>query len=375
MAADLVAHCVSFCRALREHGIPVTPGESVLAARVLEAVDVADSEDVRLGLRAALAVRHEHFRAFDAVFAALWMGARTGPGADEFSNIPTRTTKLPNVTRPPRVTLESWMRAEEAPSDDPIPLRVASDREAMTKANLADFDNDGAEEFRRLAERIARRLALRSSRRWRSARRGAAIDLRRTARQSLRTGGDAIQLARRTRKIRRTRLVALCDVSGSMELYARFLLQFLHALQRSFAQVETFVFSTRLTRTSPLLDRAQWDEAVVEVAREVTDWSGGTRIGASLTAFVDEWIRLLDARTVVVVMSDGWETGDPAVLADALRTMHERAGRIIWLNPLLSSSDYTPAARGMQAVLPFIDRLASCHNLASLERLVRELAI
>ena len=372
---DLVAHCVHFCRTLRVRGVPVTPAETVLAARTLGLIDIGDREDVRLGLRTALVLQRDQYPLFDAVFDEMWGGNpffRGGP-----VGIPgqSRTTAPPPDQRRAQVTLQTWMRGEDPTREERIPVRQASDREGLDRRNFSNFGNEEAAAFERLARRIARRLALRRSRRWKAATRGARLDLRRTMRGSLRTGGEVVALEWRRRKIRRTRLVAICDVSGSMELYARFLLQFLHALQNSFAQIETFVFSTRLTRTSTLLRHARWEKALSDVAREVTDWSGGTRIGASLAHFVESWIKLVDRRTVVIVLSDGWDTGEPAVLGHAMARLHERAGRVIWLNPLMASEDFAPETRGMQAALPYIDLLAPAHNVESLERLVRSLAI
>lgn len=371
MRPDLLAHCVSFCRALRDRGVPVTPAETVLAARTLGLVDAGDREDVRLGLRTALAVQREQYPLFDAVFDEMW-GGRGSSGAGHSGQ--SRTTTPPPNQRA-QVTIETWMRGEDPTREARVPVRRASDRDAFGRRDFSSFGNDQAAAFERLARRIARRLALRRSRRWKASPRGTRLDLRRTIRSSLRTGGEAVALEWRSRKIRRTRLVAICDVSGSMELYARFVLQFLHALQNSFARIETFVFSTRLTRTSALLKHARWEQALSGIAREVTDWSGGTRIGASLAQFADEWIALVDRRTVVIILSDGWDTGEPAILGGAMERLHERAGRVVWLNPLMSGQGYAPATRGMQAALPHIDLLAPAHNVESLERLVRHLAI
>lgn len=371
---DLVEHCVHFCRTLRDRGVPVTPAETVLAARTLGLVDIADREDVRLGLRTALALQRDHYPLFDAVFAELWSGDLSRGGVGGTSG-KSRTTAPPQRQERAQVTLETWMRGEDSTREERVPLRQASDLETFSHRDFSSFGNQQAATFERLARRIARRLALRRSRRWKAAARGTRLDLRRTIRGSLRTGGEVVALEWRRRKIRRTRLVAICDVSGSMELYTRFLLQFLHALQNSFAQIETFVFSTRLTRTSAMLKNARWEEALSGIAREVTDWSGGTRIGASLARFVGTWMTLVDRRTVVVILSDGWETGEPAVLGEAMARLHERAGRVIWLNPLMGSEGYAPETRGMQAALPHVDLLAPAHSVESLERLVRHLAI
>ena len=371
----LVAHCVDFCRALRARGLLVTPAETVLAARTLELVDIADREDIRLGLRTTLVRRRDAYVIFDEVFDAMW-----GADGSFRSTLPGTTVNSQTTIPPPnqqraQVTLETWMRGEDPSRTQRVPVRAASEREALGRQDFAAFDDEQTAAFERLARRIARRLAMRKSRRWKASRRGTRVDLRRTVRGSISQGGEIVALQWRRRKIRRTRLVAICDVSGSMELYARFLLQFLHALQNSFARIETFVFSTRLTRTSGLLKNASWERAMSDIARGVTDWSGGTRIGASLASFVDEWITLVDQRTVVIILSDGWETGAPAVLGNAMERLQARAGRVIWLNPLMASPDYAPETRGMQAAIPHIDVLAPAHNLESLEQLVRHLAI
>ncbi|MDQ3517192.1 MAG: VWA domain-containing protein, partial [Gemmatimonadota bacterium] len=219
-------------------------------------------------------------------------------------------------------------------------------------------------------------LARRPGRRWQSSRaRGARLDVRRTVRRSLATGGDAVALAFRKRTPRRTRLAALCDVSGSMDIYGQFLLQFLYALQNSFARVETFVFSTHLCRISDELEAGSYRDAVARLARGARGWSGGTRIGASLAEFSAEWLGTVDRRTIVIIMSDGWDTGEPEILSNAMREIRARAGRVIWLNPLLGNPSYQPLTRGMQAALPHVDVFASVHNLASLEKLGRLLSL
>jgi uncharacterized protein with von Willebrand factor type A (vWA) domain len=368
--SGLVAHCVNFCRALRTRGVPVTPAETLLAARTLSVVDIGDREDIRLGLRTVLVLQRDQYPVFDAVFDEMWGGGSLGDHSAR-----SRTTQPPSNQERARVTLETWMRGEDPTREQRVAVRQASDREATGRRDFATFDNEQSAAFERLARRIARRLALRRSRRWKPSPRGARLDLRRTMHGSLRTGGEVVALEWRRRKLRRTRLVAICDVSGSMELYAKFLLQFLHALQNTFARIETFVFSTRLTRTTALLKHARWEEALSGVARAVTDWSGGTRIGTSLAHFVEHWIDLVDRRTVVIVLSDGWDTGDPEVLGAAMEQLHVHAGRVIWLNPLMASPDYAPETRGMQAALPHVDLLAPAHSVESLEKLVRHLAI
>lgn len=375
--ADLLATVVTLCRLLRERGVAATPAESIDAARSLAVVDLFDREDVRLALRSVLVSRREDFDAFDAAFAEVWSVAWGIPSPIPLPG-PRREMIKPPTPAPPRqpaVSLQNWMKPSEAEGRDPITVRAASDNESLGARDFAQYAAEDDAAFAALARRIARRLTLRRSRRWKAARRGRRLDLRRTVRSSLRTGGDAIRLERRSRKIRRTTLVALCDLSGSMELYARFLLQFLHALQNTFARVETFAFATRLSRLTPLLRGVHYRECLRDLGREVQDFSGGTRIGASLRTFLDRHPKLVDRRTIVLVMSDGWDVGDPAILAESLRVLHRRAGRVIWLNPLMGAADYRPDTRGMQAALPYIDVLAPGHNMDALQKLVRHLAV
>jgi uncharacterized protein with von Willebrand factor type A (vWA) domain len=185
---------------------------------------------------------------------------------------------------------------------------------------------------------------------------------------------DLIELRYRQRKRRKVRLVVLCDVSGSMDLYSRFLLQFLFALQNVFGRVETFTFATRLTRVTDHL-RGRSYRQVLRRLTDVRDWSGGTRIGECLAHFNREWAHLVDRRTIVIVLSDGWDTGEPEALAGELARIRRRAGRLIWLNPLLGHPTYEPLTRGMAAALPLLDDFAPAHNLAALRDLARRLTL
>ncbi len=373
MSSNLVRSVVGFCRALRARGVPVTAAESLDAVRAVVAVDVSDREDVRTALRTVLAASRHDLTIFDELFDAFWHTRRGPEPVPGRSHV--RSTRPPNAdSQTSRISLESWMRRGDS-SDEVVQVRQASQLEASAQRDLVNLAAGDQQHIERLARRIARRMALKPSRRWRVRARGRRIDLRRTMRSLLRTGGDAAILARRERVIRRTRLVVLCDVSGSMELYARLLLRFIHALQNAFARVETFVFSTRLTRVTPLLRRASYAQALVAMGDRVRDYSGGTKIGESLVAFADGWPELLDTRTVVLVLSDGWDTGEPRIVDDALQLIARRAGRVVWLNPLMGSPDFSPETRAMRAALPHVDVLASAHNVESLQALARHLVL
>jgi uncharacterized protein len=370
-SASLVAHTLGFCRLLREEGLGTTPGQTLEATRALGLVDITDREDFRLALRTALVSHGEDVRRFDAAFDAYWGGGRAPPSGRVRRTAPATPTKKERVP----LSLERWMRQGEAEEREEALLPAPSELEAFGRVDFGSFGDEALREVTRVARTIARRLATRPSRRWKAARDGARPHLRRTLRLSLKTGGEVSELAFRRRKVRRTKLVVLADVSGSMDLYARLFLQFLFALQHSFARVETFVFATRLSRITEQLRARAYGDALGELSAEVRDWNGGTRIGASLEAFVRGWPRLLDKHTVAIVLSDGWETGEPEVLGEALAAIHRRAARLVWLNPLLGTAGYEPLTRGMQVALPHLDVFAPAHDLASLGRLARHLAL
>jgi uncharacterized protein with von Willebrand factor type A (vWA) domain len=219
--------------------------------------------------------------------------------------------------------------------------------------------------------RIAQRRSLRRVRN----RRGETLDLRRACALAGRHGGQVVALPRRSRKIKPRPLVLIADISGSMELYSRVLLQFFHSVGRSLGETESFVFSTRLTRITPQLESRSVARALQEVTAGVVDWAGGTRIGECLSTFNCVWARrALRRGAVVVVVSDGWDRGDVALLERELRFLHDRCHRLLWLNPLLGSRAYEPRVEGMRAAMPFIDDFLPVRNLHSLRSLAEHLS-
>ncbi len=371
---DLLTATVRFCRLLRARGLAVTPAESRDALRALEVVDLGDRAEVRRALRTVLVTRPEDFAAFDDAFDAFWgglasAGAIGGPGRVEAA--PKVEAHFPRA-KDGALEFAEWTDLGEG-EGEPVGLPGLSDIEALMGKDFSAFGAEALDEVARLAAQLARRLATRRSRRLTPSRRHGRVDLRRTMRGSL-TRGEPVELARRQRKILKTKVVVLCDVSGSMDLYSRLLLQFLYALQNQLGRMETFVFSTRLHRITEELRGQSYDRALARLG-DVRDWSGGTKIGESLRTFNEEWRRLLDRDTVVLILSDGWDTGDPAVLGDALVQMRRRAAKVIWLNPLLGSPDYQPLTQGMVAALPYVDAFLPAHNLESLRALARHLTL
>jgi uncharacterized protein with von Willebrand factor type A (vWA) domain len=378
---DLQRAVVRFGDLLRRHGLAVTVGELSDAVRALDHVDVTDREEFATALRTVLVARLEEIPVFDRCFEAFW---RAQPGTDPVmrglvavpDGEPAEPPGTPKIAGQRRddVALESWMgEDEDGATGPPLGVPSVSDREALMAHDFSTFGAEQLDEIVRLTIQIARRLARRISRRRRPARRRGPVDLRRTIRANL-TRAEIIELRHRRRKRKKVRLVLLCDVSGSMDLYSRFLLQFLYALQNAFGRVETFTFSTRLTRITEHL-RGRSYRQVLRALRGIRDWSGGTRIGDSMAEFNARWSHLLDRRTIVIVLSDGWDCGEPDLLTTELLRIRRRAGRLIWLNPLLGNPTYQPLTRGMAAALPFLDHFAAAHNLDSLRALAATLTL
>jgi uncharacterized protein len=376
---DLASAMVRFGALLREHGLPITLVQVTDGVRALEHVDLSDREEVRLGLRAVFTGRPEDIPPFDRCFEAFWRPTtEEEAGLPGLIAIPSGEEEAPSSLpggnqRRETLALDAWGEAEEPEAGEPLGVPGVSDREALAGQDFSTFSPDQLEEVYRLTVQIARRLARRLGRRRRPAARKGRIDLRRTLRANL-SRGDLIDLRYRRRKPRKVRLVLLCDVSGSMDLYSRFLLQFLFAMQNVFGRVETFTFSTRLTRVTEYL-RGRSYRQVLRRLQEVRDWSGGTRIGESIAQFNRDWFHLIDRWTIVVVLSDGWDTGEPTLLAGELLRIKRRAGRLIWLNPLLGNPSYEPLTRGMTAALPLVDDFAPAHNLAALRSLAARLSL
>jgi uncharacterized protein len=369
---------VRFAMLLRRQSLPITPRQVIDAVRTLDQLDLGDRQEVYLGLRAGLVTRPEEVAIFDRCFEAFWRARTEADEVAEGLAGPALPGETPEAAlesqgaRKERLELEGWGDEEGAEDGgEPLGVPVASEMEALATRDFSTFSADQLDELLRVTVQIARRLARRVSRRRRPVRRRGRVDLRRTLRANL-TRGEIIELRYRQRKRRKVRLVLLCDVSGSMDLYSRFLLQFLFALQHVFARVETFTFSVHLTRVTDHL-RARSYRQVLRRLQELRDWSGGTRIGESLAEFNRHWSHLVDRRTIVILLSDGWDTGDPDVLATELLRIKRRAGRVIWLNPLLGNPSYQPLTRGMAAALPLVDHFAAAHNLAALRDLADRL--
>ena len=367
MADAVVRHVVTFGRVLREVGLEVGPGRVADALRGLDRVDLTRQEDVYFTLRQTLVARQDELDLFDRAFRAWFLRAPVLP--------PVRTTDRPAEQQKMGESLSDASGGEQDEEmGDPLELG-ASGHELLRDKDFAEMTPDEYRRVRRLIAAIAESRPLRASRRRRSDPRGDRLDMRRLIRASLRTGGDPVDRPYRARKEVPRKLVVLCDVSGSMDAYARALVLFLHAAVGSGPGVEAFAFGTRLSRLTPELGTRDPEAALEKCTEAVTDWGSGTRIGASLKEFNDLYgKRALSRGAVVVIVSDGWERQDPELVGREMARLARAAYAVIWVNPLKGNPEYQPLAGGMRAALPYIDRFLSGPNLRSLEELAAVLA-
>ncbi|MFZ0377605.1 MAG: VWA domain-containing protein [Solirubrobacteraceae bacterium] len=372
MASEALADAVSdqlgaVAAILRDQGARVGLGELLTAHRALAAVDCTSREDARLALRAVLCSQRGDLPKFERAFYAVFGDARVpldGNPFDELEGMPREVLPhagIPTTTAPPP--------PDQATEATPVPA-AWSDVELLRHKDFATYTDVEMAAARELIARLARRRPTRLSRRTRpSRRRGHTPDLRRMVRGSLRTGGEPIDRVWRAPSRRPRPMVLVLDVSGSMTPYARMLLQYLHASVAAGRRVEAFAFGTRLTRITHELGGRDHDRALERAAEAVTDFSGGTRIGTALAALNRDHGRRVGRGAVVVILSDGWDRGDPEVLAVEIARLRRSAHRLVWLNPLAAHPEFAPLTRGMRAAIPHTDELLAGNSLASLEQL------
>ena len=351
---------------LRSQGSRVGLGELLTAHRALEAVDCTSREDARLALRAVLCSDRADLGKFDLAFMAVYGSGRPiGQSPfDELGGIEREA--LPHAGL---ATGGSPPPPSEGCELSPVPA-AWSDVELLRHKDFATYTDAEMALARLLIAQLARRGPTRLSRRTRpSRRRGHTPDLRRVVRASLRTAGEPIDRHWRAPSRRPRPVVLVCDVSGSMTPYARMLLQYLHASVAARRRVEAFAFGTRLTRITHELGGRDHDRALERAAEAVTDFSGGTRIGDALATLNRDHGRRVGRGAVVVILSDGWDRGDPEQLQVEMARLRRSAHRLVWLNPLAAHPDFAPLTRGMRAAIPHTDELLAGNSLASLEQL------
>jgi uncharacterized protein with von Willebrand factor type A (vWA) domain len=371
----IVENLIVFGRLLRRLGFEIPVGRILDLTDALTHIDLSARDEVFHTCRALLVQRHEQLTAFDEAFDAFWRD-HINPFAIQGTNVRDARTTAARAS-----AAAGLLPPDKAASDDgdghPSPAGVFqtwSDIGGLAHKDFAEFSPDEVARARVALERLVWIPGERRTRRWIRGR-GPRVDVRRALMRCLRTGGEVVALPTRRRRTKPRPLVLLCDVSGSMERYSRMLLHFAHGLAQRHARLEVFLFATGLTRVTRQIRLRRLQEAVGAVSDVVPDWSGGTRIGPALRQFHQRWARrVLHQAPVVLLISDGWDRGDPNVLREQVARLQRSCHRLIWLNPLIGTLDYAPLTRGLQAAMPFVDDFLAARTLADLADLAVHLS-
>jgi uncharacterized protein len=367
--AAITANVMEFGRLLRRAGIDVDPGQTATFLRALTLIGLDARSDVRVAGRAIFVRRAEDRPVFDAAFDLFWRrpGAPGGQGG-----------QLPRIRQSEDRRTASEGAAESAADQNSVATvsaRAASSRELLRTVDFARITPAESRDAEAMVAALRPRLAMQRSRRSRLDRTGHRPATRSMLRSALASGGETLRWRWLRRTPRPRPIVLVCDISGSMEHYSRFMLRFAHALRRSGAPVEVFVFATRLTRITRQLGPRTADAALRRVTEKVVDWHGGTQIGESLRELNRRWVRrAVRSGAIVLVVSDGWERGDPALLAREMAILRRSCHRLIWLDPLAGRPGFVPDTVGLRAAMPYVDELVPCASVASLEEMAERLA-
>ncbi len=365
-----------FGETLRRLGLDFGSGNMLDLVRATETIPIGRRQDFRHAARCLLVHRKQDFPLFDDAFQIFWRRPAHGISTLDLRSMgEERRYRNPQVGSPPAADAETGDFPGEAPEGMPgIDMsQTYSAREVLRQKDFADYSPLEIAQARTMMSELSWDLGRRKTRRTQTGD-GVLLDWRKTFRGNLRYGGELLELSHRQPREKLRPLVLICDVSGSMERYTRLLLHFIHTIAGDLGKVEAFLFATRITRITRYLNYRSIDQAVNEVARAVPDWAGGTRIGEAVKTFNYDWARrTLGSGPVVLIISDGWDRGEPELLAREMARLQRSCHRLIWLNPLLGSPNYQPLTQGIQAALPYIDDFLPVHNLHSLEALARHL--
>ncbi len=371
---NLTAHVVQFSRFLRENGFEIGPNEELDVLKTYQAHIPKSYEEQQNLFKAIWVKNRKQYLLFDELYEQYWRElSRAEDSKNKEVEEETQKRKKNNGQQAPSLSeLKSWLYAGRIEEEKEVATYSAF--EAMSKKDFSAFVSSEQRELLEIIKLIAKRLANRQNRRYVRSKSPKQIDLKNTIRLSLKRGGEIEKFVFKEQQQRKVNLILLCDVSKSMELYSKFLIEFMYGFQQAVHSIKTFVFSTSLVSLSRILKDSNYEKVLENLSEQVPYWSGGTRIGASLDEFTDKYgAHLLNKDSIVIILSDGWDTGDLETLENAMQSIHKKSERVIWLNPLASNPNYTPSTKGMEVCLPYIDVFTSAHNLESLRSVVRHM--
>lgn len=370
---SISGNLVQLGKFLRTHGFSIGTKEESDAMRALCVLPIGSEANFKSAIKSIFAKSKWQFEQFDDLYDEFWeqlkkaVDSKTKDIADN-----TEEKTLPNQQKPSFEALKSWLYNEATEEDKSI--AAYSDIEALGRKNFEDLSSDEMRLILVFLRKIAKQLAHQKSRLKKRATKNKHLDLKRTFSTNMRLGGEILKFQFSQPKEKKLKIVLLCDVSKSMGLYSRFFVHLIYAFQNSYDRIETFVFSTALHRVTELLDNYEFNKAFDLISDRVPQWSGGTTIGSCIQSYLDSYsYKTLTKKTVVFILSDGWDTGDASSLKCAMREIHKRSKKVIWLNPLAGNPNFSPEVIGLQTALPYIDVLESAHNLESLKRAMKHL--
>jgi len=355
---------IEFCQFARRHGLSAGIQKTLAAIEATKSIGDVDRRGFALALRTAVTSSKEEWDLFFQLFDSFWNASapKSKPTSDKAGKAKTSQSKASS-----RILSIESVSDVSSPEAEGKAVSGASAERRIRKMDFSSVSQDDLASLEEISLRLFRRMSLRLSRRFKIREFADRVDLRRTIRRSIHRGGDPLVLAFQGRKTQVHRLVIFLDVSGSMNSYSLFLVRFAYTLQKYFKRVDTFLFSTDVVEISEVLRTRNLAEALRGLSEKAAGWAGGTKIGESLNDFNRRYSRkLLSRNSVFIILSDGWDTGEPEMLSEQLRKISYRVKKLIWLNPLLGLKEYEPVTRGMIAALPYIDVFAPAHNLESL---------
>lgn len=365
---SLSKNVVQFCRFLRQHNFSISTKEERDVIMALQWVDYSNPQIFSAALQAVLCRSEAQVKLFEELFQHYWKELARAVDAKEKRKEEQKPRPL--ATEASFKTVQAWLNGSKNKED--LDMVSFSKSEALSQKDFSLVPINEIDELMRLLKALAKQLAAQVNRRYEKSNSSDLPDLRRTLRQNMRRGGELLDLLFRKPKRNRTRLVLLCDVSKSMELYSSFLLQFMYSFQQVYRRMETFVFGTTLQHITHLLKQNNFTQSLRLLSAQGESWNSGTRIGESFSHFVNEHAaRVLNKQTIVIILSDGWDTGNTEKLSQSMEQIKARSKRMIWLNPLAGFEGFHPDTAGLQAALPYVDVLAPMHNAESLRNLGR----
>lgn len=373
---NLSANLVGFCRHLRQHNFTIGPSEEQDALIAIELVNPFDAtNDLQLCLQATLCRTSIQLKQFPKLFHNYWreldraVDSKTTEKEEEKAQSTKQSQKQPSLQ-----ALKNWLYGNK--NKETLETATYSDGGFGKTTEQVAFSNQEMKEVFQLVQKLVQKIANRRSRRYQTTKKKALWDIKKSIRKNIVRNGEIVDILYKKKKKDNIKVVVLCDVSRSLELYSRFFIQFMYAFHSLFSKVETFAFATTLHHISKELNKTSVNQSLEEVIKKIPDWSGGTKIGSSLQQFNDEFgHKYLTAKTLVIILSDGWDTDEMDLVGENMKLIHRKALKVLWLNPLAGSGDWQPEVRGMKAALPHIDALLPFHNVDSLRTMINDMKL